>query len=239
MDYCISNALSFNSEGLPEAAVIYDLVCQWGVHYIDRLERCPSLSIPFFEELILGIGKFHLGSHVEKCFYRHSLNFIEGTGQVDGEIIKTLWSRLNPVSSMARSMTRSHRQEVLDAAMRDWNWKKLIGVGMDLLLPWCPWKFELTCLSIVQALVDKWANAVEGEDVARVGFTELTSRLHENLTQQWEEEEAKALQEGGDALSIYGDKFDEGLHTCQLFLFIYIHHLLVSTYLGRNTSSIG
>ena len=134
MDYCISNALSYNSEGLPEAAVIYDLACQWGVHFQARMERSTTMTMPTFDKLITAVGKFHLGSHVEKCFYRHSLNFIEGTGQVDGEIIETLWSGLNPISAMARSMTKAHRQEVMDAATRDWNWKKLTGVG-KLSLP--------------------------------------------------------------------------------------------------------
>ena len=87
------------------------------------------MSIPPFEKLITAVGKFHLGSHVDKCFYRHSLNFVEGTGQVDGEIIETLWSGLNPISAMARSMTKAHRREVLDDAMRDWNWKKLTGIS--------------------------------------------------------------------------------------------------------------
>ncbi|KLO10987.1 hypothetical protein SCHPADRAFT_942388 [Schizopora paradoxa] len=157
MDYCISNALSFNSEGLPEAAVIYDLACQWGVHFKSRLEKSTTMSVPPFEKLITAVGKFHLGSHVEKCFFRHSLNFVEGTGQVDGEIIETLWSGLNPISAMARSMTSAHRQEVMDAATRDWNWKKLTGVA--------------------QALATKWTNAVAGEKEAWDSFCELSSRF--------------------------------------------------------------
>ncbi|KLO08462.1 hypothetical protein SCHPADRAFT_835294, partial [Schizopora paradoxa] len=190
MDYCICNALSFNSDGLPEAAVIYDLACQWGVHFQSRLERSSTLSIPRFEKLITAVGKFHLGSHIDKCFFRNSLNFVEGTGQVDGEIIETLWSGINPISAMARSMTKSHRQEVLDAATRDWNWKKLTGVE-------------------VQSLFDKWTKAVRGEKEAKAAFMELSSRLEEGTTRGWEEEEATALRKGGDALAIYGVKYEE------------------------------
>ncbi|KLO06717.1 hypothetical protein SCHPADRAFT_837667 [Schizopora paradoxa] len=189
MDYCISNALSFNSEGLPEAAVIYDLACQWGIHFVDRMKRSTTMSIPPFERLITAVGKFHLGSHVDKCFYRHSLNFVEGTGQVDGEIIETLWSGLNPISAMARSMTKAHRREVLDDAMRDWNWKKLTG--------------------IISSLATKWEKAVEEEEESRTSFQNMTSRLEKELTDKWEDEETEALEKGGDALAIYGVRHKE------------------------------
>ena len=133
MDYSIVHALSYNTEGLPEGAVIYDLACQWGVHFEERVLASPLLSQLFssekFERFIKAVGKFHLGAHILKCFYMHSLNFIEGTGQVDGEIIETLWSGLNPISIMARSMSKAHRQETMDDAMRDWNWKKLTGIS--------------------------------------------------------------------------------------------------------------
>ncbi len=129
MDYCIVNALNYNTKGLIGAGVIYDLACQWGVHFDDRLEASEVLSLPAFQRFILAIGKFHLGAHIEKCFYRYSLNFILGMGQVDGEIVETLWSALNPISTMARSMTKAHRRESLDDSMRDWNFVKLTGVG--------------------------------------------------------------------------------------------------------------
>lgn len=125
MDYSIVNALSYNTEGLPQAGAIYDLVCQWGVHFLSRVEQSKFLDLPTFELFIKAIGKFHLGAHIEKCFYRYSINFIKGMGQVDGEIIETLWSGLNPISNFARSMTKAHRRETLDDSMRDWNFKKL------------------------------------------------------------------------------------------------------------------
>ena len=129
MDYSIVQAMNYKSDGLVEQQVIYDIACQWGVNFMDRVEQSPHLSVPEDLELTLAVGKFHLGAHVIECFYRHSLNFIEGTGQVDGEIIETLWSRVNRVSPSTRSMSKPHRREVLDDFMRDTNWKKLIGSG--------------------------------------------------------------------------------------------------------------
>lgn len=125
MDYSIVQAMNYNSIGLEEYSVIYDLVCKWGVHFEGRMAASNTLFLPTFMKLLKAVGKFHLGAHILSCFYKHSLNFITGTGQVDGEIIETLWSGLNRVSSTARAMTKSHRREVLDDYMRDSNWKKL------------------------------------------------------------------------------------------------------------------
>lgn len=132
MDYSIVKAMNFNSKGLKEYAVIYDIACQWGVNFRVRIDASEFLELPDFVKFILAVGKFHLGAHVLSCFFKHSLNFIEGTGQVDGEIIETLWSPLNKVSMTARAMTKSHRREVLDDYMRDWNFKKLISLSEPL-----------------------------------------------------------------------------------------------------------
>ena len=58
---------------------------------------------------------------------------MKGAGHIDGEIMETLWSGMNKISGAARSMGKSHRQEVLDDYMRDSNWKKTVGIGKFLL----------------------------------------------------------------------------------------------------------
>jgi hypothetical protein len=79
--------------------------------------------------IIPAVGKFHLGAHVRSCFPLFSLNFVQGVGQQDGEVLETLWSNLNKVSGSIRAMSKGHRQEVLDDFIRDSNWKKLVGIG--------------------------------------------------------------------------------------------------------------
>ena len=133
MDYAIVKAMHYNSKGLPEQCIIYDVACQWKINFLDRIEASNALFLPLFVQLLFTVGKFHLGAHITSCFYKHSLNFIPGMGQVDGEIIETLWSGLNHVSNTARAMTKSHRREVLDDYMRDWNFKKLTGCGEYIL----------------------------------------------------------------------------------------------------------
>jgi hypothetical protein len=78
---------------------------------------------------MVAVGKFHLGAHIRSCFPKYSLNFIPGSGQIDGEIMETLWSLFNKFAGMARAMTMAHRKDVLNDHMRDVNWKKLAGMG--------------------------------------------------------------------------------------------------------------
>ena len=88
------------------------------------------LNIPDNMQIISGVGKFHLSAHVKECFAKHSPNFMKGLGQVDGEIVETLWSGFNPTSKSARTGSNSHRREIYDDDhIRDSNWKKLVGSG--------------------------------------------------------------------------------------------------------------
>ena len=80
-------------------------------------------------QMVPAVGKWHLGAHVIDCFPRFSLNFIRGIGQVDGEVLETLWSVTNKVAGTTRAMGKSHCSEVLDDNMYDSNWKKWVGIG--------------------------------------------------------------------------------------------------------------
>ena len=67
------------------------------------------------------VGKFHLADHVDSCFAKLTLNFMQGAGHIDGEILEMLWPGMNKVSGAARLMSKAHRQETLDDYMRDAN----------------------------------------------------------------------------------------------------------------------
>jgi Kyakuja-Dileera-Zisupton transposase len=130
VDYSTSNALNFNTNGLRESLLIYDVMCQYMVHFDDRLRDVNQyLSLDPEMRVFGAIGKFHLADHVDSCFSKWSLNFMKGAGHIDGEIMETLWSGMNKVSGAARSMSKAHRQETLDDYMRDANWKKTVGIG--------------------------------------------------------------------------------------------------------------
>jgi hypothetical protein len=124
--------MKYNTEGMEYVLLIYDICCQWCRNFLRRVANSPFLSLPDSMKIIPAVGKFHLGAHIRSCFPLFSLNFVHGAGQQDGEILETLWSNLNKVSSSIRAMSKAHRHEVLDDYMRDSNWKKLVGIGEHL-----------------------------------------------------------------------------------------------------------
>jgi hypothetical protein len=133
VDYAICHALSFNTRGLPEGLVIYDVGCQWSINFELRVQNSTTLHLPQGLSWITAVGKFHLGTHEQDCFAKFSLNFVHGAGQQDGEILETLWAPLNKIAGSVRAMTKASRQEMIDAQMRDSNWKKTTKIGAVLL----------------------------------------------------------------------------------------------------------
>jgi hypothetical protein len=129
MDYSICKAIKHAANAIDTSLVIYDVGCQWNLHFTERVDNCSGLTLPDNTEIVAAVGKFHLSAHKLACFARYSLNFIIGAGQVDGEILETLWAPFNKISPTARSMSQAHRQEILDDHMRNSNWKKLVGIG--------------------------------------------------------------------------------------------------------------
>jgi hypothetical protein len=129
IDYSICQALCFNTSGFEEALVEYDVACSWSINFHKRLSASPYLTVPMDLNIVPAVGKFHLASHKGDCFAKYSLNFVEGAGQQDGEILETLWSSLNKASGSIRAMSKAHRQEMLDDHMLDSNWKKMVHIG--------------------------------------------------------------------------------------------------------------
>ncbi len=126
MDYSICGAIQQLQPQIDKLLLLYDVNCEWSIHFKDRVKAGPFLSVREDLNILYSIGKFHLGAHIKECFPLFSLNFVKGAGQLDGEIIETLWSSLNEVSGSTRGMTKAHRQEILDDHMNDSNWKKLV-----------------------------------------------------------------------------------------------------------------
>jgi hypothetical protein len=132
MDYSICQAAKYQTgveENHLNILLVYDIICQWAKYFMDRVECCDGLDVSEHQEWLLAIGKFHLAVHVKSCFWRHSLNFMDGVGQIEGEIMETCWSPFNPFGTMTRSMGSAQRKEILNDYMRDANFKKLVGMG--------------------------------------------------------------------------------------------------------------
>ncbi|KAF8268583.1 hypothetical protein EI94DRAFT_1700161 [Lactarius quietus] len=121
MDYSLCKALSYNMEDIPVALVMYDIMCQYGVHLSDRVEKSPELSIANSLELRTGIGLFHIHGHQDSCLPRFSPSYITGAKQVDGEIIETL-------SRSSGRLLYGYDYDIPSLLKR---WKRM-KVGMDL-----------------------------------------------------------------------------------------------------------
>ena len=128
IDYAVCQSLC-SMESNSRVIAIYDVACQWSRNFRQRVKNSKYLDIPSGLIVTPAVGKWHLGAHVVDCFPKFSLNFIQGIGQVDGEVLETLWSITNKVAGTTRVMGKSHRSEVLDDNMYDSNWKKWVGIG--------------------------------------------------------------------------------------------------------------
>ena len=128
IDYSICEVLKYFTAGLLAALIIYDIACQWWINFLMRVKASQHLSFPPGMKLLTAVGSFHLSSHVPQCFALFSLHFMQGSSQIDGEILETLWKEFNKVSPSTKPMSASHRREVCDDFMWDSNWKKLVGI---------------------------------------------------------------------------------------------------------------
>ncbi|KAI6160855.1 hypothetical protein EDD17DRAFT_1482804, partial [Pisolithus thermaeus] len=197
-DYSICNALGYGSESIAKALVIYDVGCQWSVNFRSRVKNGPSLLLPPAVEIVPVVGKFHLAAHKLSCFPRYSLNFVNGAGHLDGEILETLWAPFNTISPTARSMTQAHRQEVYDDHMRDSNWKKLVG--------------------IVPSLLKKYKTSNKCLEEMNQAYEQLTAVLDPDKVSGWELDALRAEADRGEALDIYLLKGDKAPTFCEVQL---------------------
>ena len=128
MDYVLHWILAYLN-GRKWILVMYDVMCQYFTNLHHRFKESPSLSMPDGLTFLRGIGQFHVHGHISQCFPRFSPNFIPGAGAVDGEVLETLWNKINAIAGSTSGMSSAHRREVIDDHMNDSNWKKLINIS--------------------------------------------------------------------------------------------------------------
>ena len=194
--------------------VIYDVACQWSLNFKKRLEGSPYLDVPEGISLIPAVGKWHLGAHIPECFPKYSLNFIDGIGQIDGEILETLWWPIDKVAGITRAMSKAHRQEVLDDNMYDSNLKKWVGIGKS------PYninnmKGNLQNTIIVASLCKKYQKAEASIESMDLAAEELTKSIgNSSLISEWTKAEEVARVKRGDSLMIYNVSSIPGEFQC-------------------------
>ncbi|KAH8070292.1 hypothetical protein BXZ70DRAFT_1013340 [Cristinia sonorae] len=175
MDYAFVNAVKFWGGRLTVVQSFYDVACQWHKNLRTRLAQYQTLRLDWDVIIRYCIGQWHVHGHKKECFTRYSPLFVPGIGWVDGEIIETLWSSLNEVSSSLRAMGTAHRQESMDMHMEDLNMKKMV--------------------SIVPSIGKKYMRAVDGYLESNLAFTQIqTTELVKQHEATWLEQANAALQ---------------------------------------------
>jgi hypothetical protein len=111
------------AEQVPRLLLLYDIMCQWGIHMKKRFD-INGLSMPNVKELLRGVGIWHIYAHVNRCFGRYAPIYLKHVGLVDGEILETLWSLLNQVTESCQTMSLANREETINFHMNDINRKK-------------------------------------------------------------------------------------------------------------------
>ena len=108
----------------------YDVMCQYWVYLQARIGHLLADGL----EIDRAISLFHVHCHKEECFHRFASTFIPGAAVVAGEILESLWSRLNLITTATWTATLAHRAEVIDDHASDPNHKKALGMGKSALL---------------------------------------------------------------------------------------------------------
>ena len=129
MDFSLLKAILLTNVDPDQGLLlIYDIICQYIIHFFDRI----GIHLPEGLQVDAAIGLFHVHAHKDDCFFRFAPTFIPGTGVVAGEILESLWSSLNSISPSARTATLGHRADIIDDHATDSNHKKMLGIVSSL-----------------------------------------------------------------------------------------------------------
>lgn len=110
--------------------VSYDVICQWGVHFWERMKKMKDelqLKMPEANITLL-IPKFHLPAHKSGCQTYYSFNFATGVGSTHGETIEENWADSNKAAAQTKEMGPGSRQDTLDDIYGFHNWVMMIGL---------------------------------------------------------------------------------------------------------------
>lgn len=80
----------------------------------------------------MAIPLLHIHNHKDDCMYLFYVVYMICGCHFQGETAEHPWVELNQLAPMIRQMNAGHRKEVITAHNNNWNWKKLIELGMPL-----------------------------------------------------------------------------------------------------------
>ena len=116
--------------------ISYDIVCQWFIHLFQRISQIDPSS-PLLQsdvEIRFLVPKFHLPAHIPACRNQFAFMLTPGAALGDGEAPERGWGELNPLATSTREMGPGTCRDTLDYHFGDYNWRKIVRLGMFLAL---------------------------------------------------------------------------------------------------------
>ncbi|KAF8256693.1 hypothetical protein EI94DRAFT_1774915 [Lactarius quietus] len=97
-----NSALNFNMEGIEAALISYDVMCQWSVHMMRRVNGSHYLKLPDNLKLRLAIGLFHIHGHQDTCLARMST--LHRWEVIDDHMNDSNWKKLVDLDATERPL---------------------------------------------------------------------------------------------------------------------------------------
>ncbi|KAJ7038483.1 hypothetical protein C8F04DRAFT_1256091 [Mycena alexandri] len=96
--------------------VSYDIACQYGKHFWERMQKLPeSMRLRIAEENVWWkVPNFHLPPHKWPCHSPFSFHFMYGAGMSHGETIEQNWSFSNGAAASTKLMGPGSRHATLE-----------------------------------------------------------------------------------------------------------------------------
>jgi hypothetical protein len=114
--------------------ISYDIACQWSINFFNRMAAMPEkLRLPSFLDLRFLVPKFHLPTHVSKCYGPFSFNFARWVGRTDGEGVERNWAWLNGIARCISIMGAGGRWDTIDDFCNYSNWRKTLNFGEHII----------------------------------------------------------------------------------------------------------
>ncbi|KAL4066773.1 hypothetical protein J3A83DRAFT_4072307, partial [Scleroderma citrinum] len=95
MDYAFIHVIQHQMQPAQRVIHFYDINCQYSINLQQWIATNPLIFIPEEIHIQPRIGIWHVHGHQSKCLTQYAPNFIPRAGNIDEEIMETLWSSLN------------------------------------------------------------------------------------------------------------------------------------------------
>ncbi|KAL0564085.1 hypothetical protein V5O48_017971 [Marasmius crinis-equi] len=137
VDECLARAVAQkcspdkNKEQGPYV-VSYDAMCSLCKRIIIRWNTMHPDYVHVAERMYWVIPVCHCRNHIESCEPLYLYVYKECVGEFKAETAEQAWDTLNALGASIRQMNLGAREDTLNLAIGDWNWRKTTGLSKQL-----------------------------------------------------------------------------------------------------------